>query len=153
MTEEEKKAHDQEQLNERMLHSAHFVWRWMMQRQTDNLPVKTSTEIYRLALVVRATTRDIEWDDVPNVFPKDPYFVDLSAFVELANSLCVHAEHRWFQVTPTNLLLADALEYLKIELERYKHGGEPFAYSGRHKSANIHTLERETQERMRTRKK
>lgn len=118
-------------INLRLLNESQRVRAALTERKVAGLGLPPHTEAYRCVLVVRATSRDIEWGEVPNPLPSNPFDIDIDALAELCDKVKQNAEHSWFQHSPTNVLLADALAHLGTELERYTEGDEPKAYSGR----------------------
>lgn len=110
--------------------------------------ITTHSELYRLVLVLRATTRDIEWERVENPLPENPFDVDIEATRNLVKDIRTRAGLDYFQKSPTNILLAGALELLDVELKRYAINPEPKARSARQAEGEPgnHPLEIEWQE-------
>lgn len=126
-----KNAHGESSLNHRIQTECEHVREFVVRRSEQGLGIPPHTEAYRLVLVVRATSRDIEWDKVPNPLPSNPFDIDLEQLEELCTDAIEHAKALWFQHSPTNFLFADAMRHLGDELERHTDGKEPKTWSGR----------------------
>lgn len=116
-------------INKRLFDAGDRVWLLLKERREAGLEVRWSGEAHRLLLVVHATTRVIDFRGLASPFPKGCYDLDKDAMQEVLYKVVYHAQYGWFQKSPTNLLLADSLEFLVKELERYEGKEEPEAFS------------------------
>lgn len=135
-------------INLRLWEASGAAYLELESRSNAGRGITTHSELYRLTLVLRATTRDIEWSEVPNPLPSNPFDIDIDATLELTKQIRSHAALDYFQKSPTNILLAESLEHLAQELKRYAVEAEPRARSGGLEEGDpaCHPLELEWQE-------